>query len=77
MAVDVAHSPLVTFAVGLAVVVLLSVVWDFPAFVGSTIAALSVGLVDAVFVPDSDSPRRRREPRRRSETVWRVSEFPS
>lgn len=52
MAIEFAHSPLLTFAVGLAVVVMLLVVLDLPAFVGLTIAAFTVGLVNAVFVPD-------------------------
>lgn len=52
MAVEFAHSPLLTFAVGLILVVLLLVVWDLPAFVGLTIASFSVGLVNAVFVQD-------------------------
>jgi GntP family gluconate:H+ symporter len=52
MAIEFAHSPLLTFAAGLAVVVLLLVVLDLPAFVGLTIAAFTVGLVNAVFVPD-------------------------
>ncbi|MGB9965939.1 GntP family permease [Halobacterium hubeiense] len=52
MAIEFAHSPLLTFAIGLAVVVMLLVVLDLPAFVGLTIAAFTVGLVNAVFVPD-------------------------
>ncbi|MBV0925244.1 GntP family permease [Halomicroarcula limicola] len=52
MAVEFAHSPLLTFAIGLVLVVLLLVVWDLPAFVGLTIAAFTVGLVNAVFVQD-------------------------
>ncbi|MDS0293025.1 GntP family permease [Halogeometricum luteum] len=52
MVVEFAHSPLLTFVVGLVVVVLLLVVWDLPAFVGLTIAAFTVGLVNAAFVPD-------------------------
>ncbi|MCG1002999.1 MULTISPECIES: GntP family permease [Halobacterium] len=52
MAIEFAHSPLLTFAIGLAVVVALLVVLDLPAFVGLTIAAFTVGLVNAVFVPD-------------------------
>ncbi|GAA0286058.1 GntP family permease [Halobacterium noricense] len=52
MAIEFAHSPLLTFAAGLAVVVLLLVVLDLPAFVGLAIAAFTVGLVNAVFVPD-------------------------
>ncbi|MDS0298600.1 GntP family permease [Halogeometricum sp. S1BR25-6] len=52
MVAEFAHSPLLTFVVGLVVVVLLLVVWDLPAFVGLTIAAFTVGLVNAAFVPD-------------------------
>ncbi|WP_430503806.1 GntP family permease [Haloparvum sp. PAK95] len=52
MAIEFAHSPLLTFAIGLAVVVLLLVQLDLPAFVGLTIAAFTVGLVNAAFVPD-------------------------
>lgn len=52
MAVEFAHSPLITFAIGLVLIVLLLVVWDLPAFVGLAIAAFSVGLVNAAFVPD-------------------------
>ena len=52
MAIEFAHSPLLTFAVALAVVVMLLVVLDLPAFVGLAIAAFTVGLVNAVFVPD-------------------------
>ena len=52
MAIEFAHSPLLTFAIGLALIVLLLVVWDLPAFVGLTIGAFSVGVVNAVFVPD-------------------------
>ncbi|WP_330631342.1 GntP family permease [Halocatena halophila] len=44
------HSPLVTFAVGLILVVLLIAVLDLPAFVGLAIAAFGVGIVNAVFV---------------------------
>jgi len=52
MAIEFAQSPLVTFALGLAAIVLLLVVWDLPAFVGLIIAAFFVGLLNAVFVPD-------------------------
>ncbi|EJN57627.1 GntP family permease [Halogranum rubrum] len=52
MAIEFAHSPLLTFAIGLTLVVLLLVVWDLPAFVGLAIAAFSVGVVNAVFVPE-------------------------
>ncbi|WP_049894325.1 GntP family permease [Halogranum rubrum] len=52
MAIEFAHSPLLTFGIGLALVVLLLVVWDLPAFVGLALAAFSVGVVNAVFVPD-------------------------
>lgn len=52
MAIEFVHSPLLTFAVGLVLVVLLLVVWDLPAFVGLAIAAFVVGLVNSVFVAD-------------------------
>jgi GntP family gluconate:H+ symporter len=52
MAIELAHSPLVTFVIGLAAVVLLLVVLDLPAFVGLIISAFLVGVVNAVFVPD-------------------------
>jgi gluconate:H+ symporter, GntP family len=52
MAIEFAHSPFLTFAVGLILVILLLVVWDLPAFVGLAIAAFGVGLVNAVFVAD-------------------------
>lgn len=52
MAVEFVHSPLITFAVGLVLIILLLVVWDLPAFIGLAIAAFSVGLINAVFVPD-------------------------
>ncbi|MFC7131052.1 GntP family permease [Haloferax chudinovii] len=52
MAIEFAQSPLLTFVVGLALVVLLLVVLDLPAFVGLAIAAFAVGLVNAAFVPD-------------------------
>jgi GntP family gluconate:H+ symporter len=52
MAIVFAHSPLVTFVIGLAAVVLLLVVLDLPAFVGLIISAFLVGVVNAVFVPD-------------------------
>jgi len=52
MAIEFAHSPLLTFVLGLAAVILLLVVWDLPAFMGLIIAAFFVGLVNAVFVPD-------------------------
>ncbi|GAA0253847.1 GntP family permease [Haladaptatus pallidirubidus] len=52
MAIEFAHSPLLTFAVGLILVILLLVVWDLPAFIGLAIAAFGVGLLNAVFVAD-------------------------
>ncbi|RDZ35143.1 MULTISPECIES: GntP family permease [unclassified Haloferax] len=52
MALEFAQSPLLTFVIGLALVVLLLVVLDLPAFVGLAIAAFAVGLVNAAFVPD-------------------------
>ncbi|KTG10008.1 gluconate transporter [Haloprofundus marisrubri] len=39
------HSPLVAFAVGIAVVVLLLAYWDLPALIGLIIATFAVGLV--------------------------------
>ena len=51
-AVEFAHSPLVTFVVGLVAVVALLVWLDLPAFVGLIIAAFIVGAVNAVFVAD-------------------------
>jgi len=52
MAIEFAHSPLLTFALGLAAVILLLVVWDLPAFVGLIIAAFFVGVINVIFVPD-------------------------
>ncbi|RDI70546.1 GntP family permease [Halopelagius longus] len=52
MAIEFAHSPLLTFILALAAVILLLVVWDLPAFVGLIIAAFFVGIINAVFVPD-------------------------
>lgn len=52
MAIEFAHSPLITFVAGLVLVVLLLAIWDLPAFVGLAIAAFSVGLINAVFVGD-------------------------
>lgn len=52
MAIEFAHSPLITFAVGLVLVILLLAIWDLPAFVGLAIAAFVVGLINAVFVGD-------------------------
>ncbi|SFG14431.1 gluconate:H+ symporter, GntP family [Halopelagius inordinatus] len=52
MAIEFAHSPLVTFILALAAVILLLVVWDLPAFVGLIISAFFVGIINAVFVPD-------------------------
>ncbi|POG55611.1 GntP family permease [Haloferax marisrubri] len=52
MVIEFAQSPLLTFVIGLALVVLLLVVLDLPAFVGLAIAAFAVGLVNAAFVPD-------------------------
>ncbi|GAB3665906.1 GntP family permease [Halopiger thermotolerans] len=43
---------MLTFLVGLVVVVALLVWLDFPAFIGLILAAFTVGLVNAVFVPD-------------------------
>ncbi|GAA0720245.1 GntP family gluconate:H+ symporter [Halorubrum trapanicum] len=54
-AVEFSHSPLLTFVVGLLVVVALLVWLDFPAFIGLVIAGFTVGLVNAVFVPDFTS----------------------
>ncbi|WP_433628180.1 GntP family permease [Halomicrococcus sp. NG-SE-24] len=52
MAIEFAHSPLVTFVLALAVVILLLVVLDLPAFVGLIISAFFVGAINTVFVPD-------------------------
>ncbi len=52
MEVIAAHSPLVTFAVGLILVVLLIAILDLPAFVGLAIAAFGVGVVNAIFLPE-------------------------
>ncbi|RBI61159.1 GntP family permease [halophilic archaeon] len=52
MAIEFAHSPLVTFVLALAAVVLLLVVLDLPAFVGLIISAFFVGAINTVFVPD-------------------------
>lgn len=52
MAVEFAHSPLLTFLLGLIAVVFLLVVLDLPAFVGLIMAAFFVGVINAVFVPD-------------------------
>ncbi|KYH25101.1 low affinity gluconate transporter [Halalkalicoccus paucihalophilus] len=46
------QSPLVTFLFGLFVVIALLVWLDFPAFMGLILAAFSVGVVNAVFVPE-------------------------
>lgn len=51
-AVEFAHSPLLTFLVGLLVVVALLVKLDVPAFIGLILAAFSVGVVNAAFVQD-------------------------
>ncbi|SFS12228.1 gluconate:H+ symporter, GntP family [Halomicrobium zhouii] len=51
-AIEFAHSPLVTFIIGLVAVVFLLVVLDLPAFIGLIIAAFTVGVVNVVFVPD-------------------------
>jgi GntP family gluconate:H+ symporter len=50
--VTFSQSPLVTFLVGLLVVVALLVWLDFPAFIGLILAAFAVGVVNAVFVPE-------------------------
>ncbi|QLG63506.1 GntP family permease [Halorarum salinum] len=52
MIIEFAHSPLLTFLVGLAAVVLLLVVLDLPAFVGLVISAFLVGMINAAFVPE-------------------------
>ncbi|QLK25322.1 GntP family permease [Natrinema zhouii] len=51
-AVDFAHSPLITFIVGLIAVVALLVWLDLPAFIGLIMAAFTVGVVNTVFVAD-------------------------
>ncbi|SFS68878.1 GntP family permease [Halostagnicola kamekurae] len=50
--VDVAHSPLITFLVGLLTVVALLVWLDLPAFIGLIVSAFTVGVVNTVFVED-------------------------
>ncbi|AEH37332.1 GntP family permease [Halopiger xanaduensis] len=50
--VEFSHSPLLTFFIGLLVVVALLVWLDFPAFIGLILAGFTVGVVNAVFVPD-------------------------
>ncbi|QCS45073.1 GntP family permease [Natrinema versiforme] len=50
--VDFAHSPLVTFLLGLFIVIVLLVWIDFPAFIGLILAAFSVGVINAIFVAD-------------------------
>ncbi|MBX0295381.1 GntP family permease [Haloarcula nitratireducens] len=52
MAIEFAHSPLLTFVLALVAVVFLLVVLDLPAFVGLIIAAFFVGVLNVVFVPD-------------------------
>jgi GntP family gluconate:H+ symporter len=49
-AVDFAHSPLITFLVGLLTVVALLVWLDLPAFIGLIISAFTVGVVNTIFV---------------------------
>ncbi|WP_225334773.1 GntP family permease [Halomicrobium urmianum] len=56
MAIEFAHSPLLTFLLGLAAVVLLLVVLDLPAFVGLIMAAFFVGVINAAFVQDFALP---------------------
>ncbi|WP_226010389.1 GntP family permease [Halomicrobium salinisoli] len=56
MAIEFAHSPLLTFLLGLAAVVLLLVVMDLPAFVGLIMAAFFVGVINAAFVQDFALP---------------------
>ncbi|MGQ3414233.1 GntP family permease [Natrinema sp. LN54] len=51
-AVDFAHSPLITFVIGLIAVVALLVWLDLPAFIGLIIAGFTVGVVNTVFVAD-------------------------
>ena len=52
MAIEFAHSPLLTFVLALVAVILLLVVLDLPAFVGLIIAAFFVGILNVVFLPD-------------------------
>ncbi|WP_435360545.1 GntP family permease [Haloarchaeobius sp. DFWS5] len=52
MAIEFAHSPLLTFVLGLLAVIVLLVRWDLPAFVGLIMAAFFVGVINVVFVPD-------------------------
>lgn len=51
-AVEFAHSPLLTFIIGLMLVVALLVWPDLPAFIGLIISAFLVGVVNTVFVAD-------------------------
>jgi len=51
-AVDFAHSPLITFLIGLVTVVALLVWLDLPAFIGLIISAFTVGVVNTIFVAD-------------------------
>ncbi len=52
MVLEFVDSSLITFIVGLVMVVVLLAVWDLPAFVGLAIATFAVGLVNAVFLGD-------------------------
>ena len=50
--VQFAHSPLLTFIIGLIIVIALLVWLDLPAFIGLIISAFLVGVVNTVFVAD-------------------------
>ncbi|PHQ39482.1 gluconate transporter [Halorubrum persicum] len=50
--VQFAHSPLLTFIIGLAIVIALLVWLDLPAFIGLIISAFLVGVVNTFFVQD-------------------------
>ncbi|MFY4815972.1 GntP family permease, partial [Haloarcula sp. AONF1] len=51
-AVEFTHSPLLTFIIGLIIVVALLVWLDLPAFIGLIISAFLVGVVNTIFVAD-------------------------
>ncbi|QLG29360.1 GntP family permease [Halorarum halophilum] len=57
MAIEFAHSPLLTFVLALVAVILLLVVLDLPAFVGLIIAAFFVGILNVAFLPDFAPPQ--------------------
>ncbi|WP_418285539.1 GntP family permease [Halorubrum sp. DTA46] len=51
-AVEFTHSPLLTFIIGLIIVVALLVWLDLPAFIGLIISAFLIGVVNTIFVAD-------------------------